>query len=157
MVNLKQLLTKICQSIFNLLDWKNTTTSIINNHSDRGERVYSTVTSVARSSSYTNLTSIDLGPGVWYIFGRVYFPSDASNYRGLYIGTKSAAANEASYACKAVQTTVTRLTVGCTMALSSSSTTIYLVAYCGSSNVSTITNAGIYALKLGPYSENLQS
>lgn len=151
MVNLKQLLTKICQSIYTLLSWKDTATSIISNNAERGTRIYSTVSSVARTGNYTDLTSIDLGPGMWFIYGRVYYPSNTTGYRGLYIGTKSAQANQASQTYRAVQSTVTRITVGCTMSLSASNTTIYLVGYCNASAVSTITNAGLYAFKLGPY------
>lgn len=156
MINLRQLLTKICESIYSLLSWKNSTTSIINTASEKGEFIYSTVTSISRSGNNTNLTNIDLTPGVWLVFGRVYIPQNTSGRRGLFITSNSATADGSGCLITAVQTTVTRLTVGCIKPISSA-TKIYLVGYCNTSNISTFSNAGLYAIRLGPYTANLQT
>lgn len=159
MVNIRTLLTKILESIKDLLDWKAKADPIIwNRFITDGQYVTSSFSSSnsvsVQTTTYTNLLQITLPfDGKWLISCRCRYASNATGRRYLFVGENSAASNTWVSSCQAVDGGTTNFCFTVAASYSNTPTNIYLVAYHSAGQNLSVTTAALTATYIGEVEE----
>lgn len=161
MINLKQLLTKICESINTLKTWRTTAETSISNLYGNGytgtvvSDSLSTTTSI-HNDTWTEVLNVPLTPGIWFIIGRVTFAYNATGYRAMAITSRSASDGPATTNFVSVQDPITvdsgstMLTNVCYANINANSTYRILVKHTRGSDLN-ISAAGLVAVRIADY------
>lgn len=156
MVNLRKLLDKICQTLNTFTAWASSTEDTITWFiSKRGTRVSSAVSSTTTPSSvsvatstYTNICSLTLNSGRYFIWGRVRFASNATGRRYIYISDESQTDSTQAVSRNAVSGTYTSLLISYVTNVSDATEQRYLVAWQNSGSSLSVSAAAFQAVKI---------
>lgn len=118
MINLKSLLTKICENISILKTWRTTAeTDITTLFGNATGTVISNSFSSNKSipdNDWTEVLNITLTPGTWLVQGRVSFAHNTTGYRAATITSRTADQGPATTNAAVVQDPVTNNSTGTT-------------------------------------------
>lgn len=158
MVNIKRLLSKICENIAIFKNWKSDVESTIDElYGESTGTVVSTSLSDDKSipnNTWTEVLKITLSPGTWIINGRATFAYNATGYRSISITTRDAATKPATTNFNVCQDPITvnsgstMLTDVCYAYELTQDTVYYLHAIHTRGSALNITAAGLVAVKI---------
>lgn len=151
MLNLRALLTKICQSIYELTTWVTNMDSTIESYSHCGEEISSTrstaISVPSSTSGGTNIVSLSIPPGLWIIQCRIRFPNTSGGYRRACYSTTSATVGSTG----PIETPVVSGTSMMTFSVIgeyTTTTTGYLVALQNSGSAISVSDASMSAIRV---------
>ena len=160
MINIKQLLNKICENIAIFSNWKINTEPIIDElYGESTGTVVSTSLGDGDTKSipndvWTEVLRITVPPGTWIINGRAIFAYNATGYRSISITTRDAATQPATTNFNVCQDPITvdsgstMLTDVCYAYELTQNTVYYLHARHTRGSALNINNAGLVAVKI---------
>ena len=160
MTNIRRLLSKICENIAILKNWKTNIESTIDElYGESTGTVVSTSlgdgnTKSIPNNTWTEVLKITLSPGTWIINGRATFAYNATGYRSISITTRDAATKPATTNFNVCQDPLTEgsgstmLTNVCYAYELTQDTVYYLHAIHTRGSALNITAAGLVAVKI---------